>query len=245
MLLRKLENVKIEFKSSISNIFQVKPWLWLLGNPTASQAGTNSPPTLDHLSPAVGRGAAIGPCLRSLTAHWPENLSLRSRWLSPSLAVPPLAGAFSGHPTSPSHPTSPVLRLCPRPFPRPPSREGKPRRVAASPFLPIGRKRAEGRALPSGSEGRDWLPPPPSRPPCRLPALRESGGSVAIKLLRAGGTVHCPRWVLLSASRVRSRRGECPARGGTAGGRGAAAGGVCGEEAVSLTRPEGTALRSG
>lgn len=25
MLLRKLENVKIEFKSSISNIFQVKP----------------------------------------------------------------------------------------------------------------------------------------------------------------------------------------------------------------------------
>lgn len=38
--------------------------------------------------------------------------------------------------------------------------------------------------------------------------------------------------------------GECPARGGTAGGRGAA-GGVHGEEAMSLTRPEGTALCSG
>lgn len=136
----------------------------MLGNLTASQAGTNSPPTLDHLSPGVGRGVAIGPYLLSLTFNWSENLSLRSRWLSPSLAVPSLVGLFSGHPTSPSHPTSQVLRLCSHPLPRPSSGEGKPYRVTASHFPPIGRKRIGGRALQSDSESRDWLRWPLSRP---------------------------------------------------------------------------------
>ena len=83
----------------------------MLGNLTDSPAGTNLPPTLDHLSPVVGRGGLIGSHLLSLSFNWPENLSLRSRWLSPCLAALSLVGRLSGHHTSLSHPIFSALLL--------------------------------------------------------------------------------------------------------------------------------------
>lgn len=166
----------------------MKPSSWLLGNLTASPAGTNLPPTLDHLSPAVGRGGLIGPHLHSLGSNWSENLSLRSRWLPSSLAALSLAGRLSGHPTSLSHPTTLALRLYPRPFPRPSSHEGQPSRVPASTLLRIGRSRAGGRALPGYSAGRDWLLEPLSRLP-PTPGCAGVGWVGGYKAVGGGGAL--------------------------------------------------------